>query len=517
MQHRPVVLIILDGWGHNDNPKHNAIASANTPTWDELWQQRPHCLLSASGPDVGLPNGQMGNSEVGHMTMGAGRAIYQDLSRIDMAIKNNTFATNPVLNQAINKAISNNKAIHIVGLLSPGGVHSHARHIHALLELAAQHDAQRVYLHAFLDGRDTPPQSAKKFIEQLEQHCKKIGVGQLASICGRYYAMDRDQRWDRTQQAYELLTDGSSQYHFATGAQALACAYQRHETDEFVAPTSIHDANTAPSKIKDGDCVLLMNFRSDRMRQLARAFAVADFSEFKRTRQPHLSSLVSLTRYADDIPTKIAFPAQPITNHLGEYLAAHGLTQLRLAETEKYAHVTFFFNGGTEMPYSGEDRILIPSPKVATYDTVPQMSAKEITSTLVAAILQQKYDMIIVNFANADMVGHTGNFAATISAVECLDQCLQKIITALSTVGGQAVITADHGNAERMFNEKTQQAHTAHTSDPIPFVYVGQAAHIKKQQGTLADLAPTLLHLLNLIPPSEMTGTSLLATKFHEK
>ncbi len=501
-----MALIILDGWGHRTDLPHNAILAADTPVWDTLWQDCPHALLSGSGLDVGLPPEQMGNSEVGHLTMGAGRTVYQELTRIDQAIAEGTFLQTPVFLDAINQAKKTQKAIHILGLLSPGGVHSHEQHIFALIQLAAQQQAPDVYIHAFLDGRDTPPQSALNSLIQLEKTCQQFHCGRIASIIGRYYAMDRDQRWERVQKAYELLTAGTAEYQADTAETALKMAYARGETDEFVKATRIQ----TPVTINDGDIIIFMNFRADRARELTRAFTENHFTGFKRHKTPQLAAFISLTQYAADIKTTSAFSPQTLTNVLGEYVAKQNLTQLRMAETEKYAHVTFFLNGGQEQPFNGEDRILVPSPKVATYDLQPEMSAFEMTEQLVHAIQSQKYDLIVCNFANPDMVGHTGNFPAAVKAIEAVDQCLGKLKTALQTVGGEMIITADHGNAECMFDEKNQQPHTAHTCELVPFVYYGRHAIITKAQGNLADIAPTLLYLMNLPVPLEMTGQSLV-------
>lgn len=506
--YQPVVLIILDGWGYREDSQHNAITAARTPHWDSLWQSQPHTLLAGSGDAVGLPQDQMGNSEVGHLTMGAGRTVYQEFTRIDKAIAEGEFFHNPVFVAAMQRAKANNKAVHILGLLSPGGVHSHERHIHAILDLATQQELSEIYVHAFLDGRDTPPQSAMASLQALEQHMQRVGRGHIASLIGRYYAMDRDKRWERIQRAYDLLTQGKADYQAATAAAGLQAAYERGETDEFVHATMIGNEQHF---IRDGDVVIFMNYRADRARELTRALTEENFTGFPRAVFPRLDSFVSLTQYAADIHTEIAFRPQVLPNVLGEYVAKQGISQLRLAETEKYAHVTFFFNGGVEAPFANEERMLIPSQKVATYDLTPAMSAPEITENLVKAIEQQKYGLIICNFANSDMVGHTGDFVATVAAIEVIDHCLGQIIAALKTVQGEAIITADHGNAECMYDEQIKQPHTAHTSEPVPFVYVGQrAVTITHQHGTLADVAPTLLYLLGLPKPIEMTGISLL-------
>lgn len=510
---KPIVLIILDGWGYRETDQYNAINAAQIPNWNQLWQQCPHTLIEGSGLAVGLPDDQMGNSEVGHLTMGAGRTVYQELTRIDKAIADGEFFHNPVFINAMKIACENNKAVHILGLLSPGGVHSHEKHIQAIAQLAAQQKVNKLYMHAFLDGRDTPPQSVAPSIKALEEEFKRNHCGQFASIIGRYYAMDRDKRWERTQKAYDMLTEGKAEFHAATALQALEQAYARGETDEFVKATTICGADQTPIKIEDGDVVIFMNFRADRARQLTRAFTDTDFTGFQRNVVPKLAEFVSLTQYAVDIKTTIAYLPQSLKNVLGEYIAEKGLKQLRIAETEKYAHVTFFFNGGVEEPSEGEDRILIPSVKVATYDLKPEMSAPEITERLVEAIQGQKYDLIVCNYANPDMVGHTGDFNATVKAIETIDHCLGQIISALRDVGGEVIITADHGNAECMYDDNTKQPHTAHTSDPVPFVYMGRPASITHKAGTLADIAPTLLYLMGLAKPDEMTGQNLLNFK----
>lgn len=507
---RPILLLILDGWGYRTKKEHNAIAMANTPHWDQLMQTCPHTLLDASGLAVGLPAGQMGNSEVGHLTIGAGRVLYQDLSRINKNIETGEFFKNPCLLAGFKKIQTSQKSVHIIGLLSPGGIHSHEQHWYALLELAAKQGIKSCYLHPFLDGRDTSPKSAAAFLKHLEKKCAP-DRGKIASLMGRYYAMDRDKRWERTQVAYDCLTLGEARYNATTALQGLQLAYDRGESDEFVSPTMIHDADKPPVKIQDGDLVIFMNFRADRARQLSHAFLDTQFSGFDRHTQPHLAGFISLTEYASDIPSQIAFPQQTLRHGLGEYLAQHHLKQLRIAETEKYAHVTFFFNGGNEVPAKNETRVLIPSKKVSTYDLTPDMSAVEITQHLLEAIKEKKYDVIICNFANPDMLGHTGNLSATLQGIRCIDDCIGKISMYLQEYGGEAIITADHGNAECMFDEKTQQAHTAHTNEPVPFIYIGRPAKINPvKHPSLADIAPTLLTLLNLHKPKEMTGQSLL-------
>lgn len=504
--YRPILLLILDGWGYREDSAYNAIAKAHIPHWDALWQQYPHTLLQGSGHAVGLPNGQMGNSEVGHLTIGAGRVIDQDLTRIDKSIGNKEFFENPAFIDAIEHAVEFDKAVHLLGLLSPGGVHSHEHHIQAMVKLAAEKGLKKIYIHAFLDGRDVPPRSAKKSLEDLEHLCQSLGCGRIVSIIGRYFAMDRDKRWERTKHAYELLTLGKAPFHAHSAIEALNLAYARDEDDEFIQATTIGE----PVTIQDDDSIIFMNFRSDRVRQLSRAFIQPEFQEFHRVVVPKLYSFVTLTEYASDIPSQVAFPAYSLSNILGEYLSNQGLKQLRIAETEKYAHVTFFFNGGVEKPFLGEDRILVHSPKVPTYDLQPEMSAPELTEQLIQAIQSKKYDVIICNFANADMVGHSGNMKATIRAIETIDECIGKIVNAMTQIGGEILITADHGNAECMFDEKTQQPHTAHTSDPVPLIYIGRPAKFTQNSGKLSDVAPTLLYLLGYVIPKEMTGKNLL-------
>jgi len=510
---KPIVLIVLDGWGHREKTSHNAIATANTPHWNQLWRDCPHTLLEGSGNAVGLPNDQMGNSEVGHLTIGAGRTVYQDFTQIEKVITEGDFFKNPVFISALQKAQTANKAVHILGLLSPGGVHSHENQLQAMIELAARHQIKNIYVHAFLDGRDTPPQSALASLNKIEQQFMQLGCGRIASLIGRYYAMDRDKRWERVQKAYELLTEAKADFHSNTATEGLALAYQRGETDEFVKATSIYNPEQTPVKINEGDVVIFMNFRADRAREITQALIDPAFNGFSRKVMPKLTEFVSLTQYAKELKTSVAFPPQTLSNVLGEYVANQHIKQLRIAETEKYAHVTFFFNGGIEQPFTGEERILVPSPKVATYDLQPEMSAIELTNKLVNVINSQQYGLIICNYANPDMVGHTGNFAATVKAIECIDACLGQIITALQQVNGEVIITADHGNAECMYDELTQQPHTAHTSDLVPFVYYGRPANITQPAGTLADIAPTLLYLMNLPQPKEMTGRSLLSFK----
>jgi 2,3-bisphosphoglycerate-independent phosphoglycerate mutase len=470
--------------------------------------------LQASGRGVGLPEGQMGNSEVGHMSLGSGRVIYQNITRIDQAIADGSFDDNPVYTEAIDAAVSRGGAVHVLGLLSPGGVHSHERQLFAALRLAAARGAKQVFLHAFLDGRDTPPRSAQASLDKAEAVFAELGTGRIASVCGRYYAMDRDQRWDRVEKAYNLLTDGDADHRAASATAGLAAAYGRDESDEFVAPTVITDAGGSAARIEDGDTVLFMNFRADRARQLSRALTDPAFDGFRRRVQPRLAAFVQTTEYAADINAPCAFPPEAPANGLGEYLAGAGRTQLRIAETEKYAHVTFFFSGGREDEYDGETRILVPSPDVATYDLKPEMSAPEVTERLVEAIGSGAYDLIVCNYANGDMVGHTGSYEAAVAAVETLDACLGQVEAAVLEAGGRALITADHGNCEQMVDYVSGQQHTQHTTDLVPLVYIGrEPAGLDPAGGILADVAPTLLALMGLPQPPEMTGHSVLADR----
>jgi len=511
---RPVVLLILDGFGCRPDAPDNAITRARMPHWDRLLATCPHTTIDASELRVGLPAGQMGNSEVGHLNIGAGRVVYQDYTRIDQAIATGEFARNPVLTAAVAAAKANGRSVHILGLASPGGVHSHERQIAAMVELAAAGGAPRIFVHALLDGRDTPPRSAGASLTRLGAVCDKLAGARIASICGRYYAMDRDKRWDRVATAYELLVDGRAAYTAADPAAALAAAYARGESDEFVKPTAILDAEGRPATMADGDVVVFMNFRADRAREITRAITDPAFDGFVRERVPRLDRFVCLTSYGDEFEhlprLSVAFAPQSVANSFGECIATRGLAQLRIAETEKYAHVTYFFSGGREAPYPGEDRVLVPSPRVATYDLQPEMSAPEVTARLVAAIEGAKYDAIICNYANCDMVGHTGDFDAAKRAVETLDACVDRVVTAARTAGGEVLITADHGNAEQMHDAVTGQAHTAHTLNRVPCIYAGRQATIARD-GALQDIAPTLLAMMGLPAPPEMTGRSLLA------
>jgi len=505
---KPVALIILDGWGYSEDTGYNAIAAAHKPNWDRLWQRYPHSLIRTSGASVGLPGDQMGNSEVGHLNIGAGRVVYQEFTRVSRSIKTGSFFTNATLTDAVDQAVGSDSAVHVIGLLSPGGVHSHEGHIHAMVQLAVERGARQVYLHAFLDGRDTSPRSAAASIQAMDDKFREFGGGRFASIIGRYYAMDRDHRWPRVQSAYDLITLGKAEFEAPDALTGLEMAYARDESDEFVKATRIVPPGTQPVIVNDGDVVVFMNFRSDRARQITRPFIEPDFNGFKREATPRLGCFASLTEYNSEFDVPVAFPPERLKNVFGEFAANLGLRQLRLAETEKYAHVTFFFNGGVEEPFDGEDRILVPSPLVATYDLQPEMSASLVTDHLVEAIQGGKYDVIICNYANPDMVGHTGNFEAAVQAIEAIDENLGRVFEALQSAGGEALITADHGNAEQMRGKETGQAHTAHTSNVVPLLYIGRPAHL--EEGVLADVVPTLIDIMGLTPPAEMTGRSLV-------
>jgi 2,3-bisphosphoglycerate-independent phosphoglycerate mutase len=502
MAKQTTVLMILDGFGIAASSAHNAISQAKTPNIDALMAGSPCVPGAASGLDVGLPDGQMGNSEVGHTNIGAGRVVYQELTRITKAIADGDFFTNPALVAAVDNA--KNASLHLYGLLSDGGVHSHNTHLYALLQLAKQKGVSRVYVHAFLDGRDTPPQSGAGYLAQLEEKIREIGIGEIATIAGRYYAMDRDNRWERVKLAFDALTQAQGE----TAPSAAACmqaSYAAGTTDEFVLPTIINPEGT----IKPGDSVIFYNFRPDRAREITRAFCDPAFAEFPRNFMP--LHYVCFTEYDATIPNKhVAFTAQSMDNVLGAYLANHGKTQLRLAETEKYAHVTFFFNGGREEAYTGEDRVLVPSPKVATYDLQPEMSAPEVCDKLIEAVESGKYDLIVINFANCDMVGHTGVMPAAIAAVETVDTCVGRAVQAIEKAGARMFFCADHGNADKMVDETTGAPFTAHTTNPVPFVLYGAPGFSLASGGRLADIAPTLLELMGLPAPPEMTGKSLL-------
>ena len=509
---KSTLLIILDGWGYSENSESNAIYHAKTPVMDDLMANYPNMLIDTSGMAVGLPDGQMGNSEVGHVNLGAGRVVYQDFTRITKAIEDGEFEQNPALTQAVDKAVVQNKAVHIFGLMSPGGVHSHEDHIFAMMELAKKRGAEKIYLHAFLDGRDTPPRSAEASLKKAQDKFAELGTGQIASIVGRYYAMDRDQRWERVEAAYSLMVCGQADYQFGNAIDALNAAYQRDENDEFVKASAITDAQGETIKVNDGDALVFMNFRADRARQFTRCFTEKDFSGFERVQVPNLSDFVMLTEYAADIDTSCAFPPEKLDNVMGEWLEKHNKTQLRISETEKYAHVTFFFSGGKEDTFKGEERILVPSPQVATYDLQPEMNAELLTDKLVTAIESGDYDFIVCNYPNGDMVGHTGKFDAAVKACEAVDASIGRIVKTLKKTGGECLITADHGNAEQMLDPSSGQAHTAHTCEPVPLIYVGRDA-APASQGTLSDISPTLLHIMSMEQPEEMTGSTLMTVK----
>lgn len=514
MSKKPVVLMVLDGYGLNEKTEGNAIAMANTPVMDKLMKECPFVKGNASGMSVGLPDGQMGNSEVGHMNIGAGRIIYQDLTRITKAIEDGDFFENKVLLNAVENVKKNDSALHLWGLLSDGGVHSHNTHLYALLELAKKHDLKKVYVHCFLDGRDTPPASGKDYVAELQKKIDEIGVGEIASVHGRYYAMDRDTNWDRVEKAYNALVAGEGKKG-TDAVQAVADSYAEGITDEFVVPTVIEKDGKPLGLVKENDSVIFFNFRPDRAREITRAFCDKEFEHFKRVNGFMKLTFVCFKDYDETIENKqVAFEKEVIVNTFGEFLANHGKTQLRLAETEKYAHVTFFFNGGIEEPNKDEDRSLVKSPSVATYDLQPEMSAPEVGERLTAAITSDKYDVIVINFANPDMVGHTGVIEAAIKAVERIDQCVGAAVDAIKQVGGVMFICADHGNAEKMINEETGAPHTAHTTNPVPFILVNyDENYTLREGGCLADIAPTLIEVMGMEQPKEMTGKSLLIKK----
>ena len=504
---KPLVLLILDGWGYRPDMPDNAVSNAKTPVLDQLCKDYANSLISASGMDVGLPDGQMGNSEVGHTNIGAGRTVYQNLTKVTKSIADGDFFENANFVDAVDKAVAADKAVHIMGLASPGGVHSHDDHILAAIELAAKRGAKKVFVHAFLDGRDTPPRSAAGTLAKFEEKYKEMGVGRTVSLIGRYFAMDRDNRWDRVEQAYSLLTEAKSEYTAESALDGLENAYARDENDEFVKATVIGEA--AP--MSDGDAVLFLNFRADRAREITYTFTDEKFSGFERAVTPKLN-FVTLTEYAANITAPAAYPSEELTNTLGEWLSKENKTQLRISETEKYAHVTFFFNGGVEDEFSGEHRTLISSPAVATYDLQPEMSSVELTKKLVSAIKSSEYDVIICNYPNGDMVGHTGVYEAAVKACEAVDACIGEIVGALKEVGGECLITADHGNAEQMVDPETGGIHTAHTNLPVPFIYVGREATIA-EGGRLCDIAPTMLSLMEMKIPEQMTGKPLITIK----
>lgn len=510
MSKKPTVLMILDGYGLNDKTEANAVAEASTPVMDGLMKDYPFVKGYASGLSVGLPDGQMGNSEVGHLNMGAGRIVYQDLTKITKMIQDGDFFKNPELLKACKNAKDNDSALHLYGLLSDGGVHSHNTHLYGLLKLAKQEGLEKVYVHCFLDGRDTPPASGKGYVEELEEQMKEIGVGKVATVMGRYYVMDRDNRWDRVELAYKAMVKGEG-LAADSAVDAVANSYADDKTDEFVLPAVVMENGAPVATIKDGDSIIFFNFRPDRAREITRTFCADEFDGFDRGERVK-TTYVCFTEYDVTIPNKsIAFPKTEITNTFGEFLAAKGLKQARIAETEKYAHVTFFFNGGVEEPNEGEERILVKSPKVATYDLQPEMSAFTVCDKLCDAIRSDKYDVIIINFANPDMVGHTGVEAAAIKAVEAVDACVGRAVEAIKEVDGQMFICADHGNAEQLLDYETKAPFTAHTTNPVPFILVNADPKYKlRENGVLADIAPTLIELMGLEKPEEMTGTSLL-------
>ncbi len=499
-----LALFILDGWGYREDTENNAIAAANTPNLDALSKNYASTLISGSGLDVGLPHGQMGNSEVGHVNLGAGRVVYQDFTKITKSIDDGDFYDNEALIAAIDKANKNQRAVHIMGLLSDGGVHSHQDHLYAAIKLAQEKGAKKIYLHAFLDGRDTPPQSATEYIEQAISVCDSAANAHFATIVGRYYAMDRDNRWDRVQKAYDLIVSGKGEHQAKSARDAIEASYEREQNDEFVQATVIGDYEG----IQDGDAVLFMNFRADRARELSHAMIDQEFSGFERSRFVK-TEFVMLTEFESTLKAPVAFPTENLENVMGEWLANLGKTQLRISETEKFAHVTFFFSGGKEDEFEGEERILIPSPDVATYDLQPEMNSEKLTDAIVDAIEEGKFDVIICNFPNGDMVGHTGKFDAAVKACEAVDACIGRIVDALAKNDGECLITADHGNAEKMQDSQTGAPHTAHTSEPVPFIYYGRKA-CARADGTLSDVAPTMLYLMGLEQPEQMTGKSIL-------
>ncbi len=505
------VLIIADGWGVSTTVKGNAIAQAKTPVIDRLFQRYPHTTLQASGLAVGLPEGQMGNSEVGHLNMGAGRVVYQDLTRISKSIADGTFASNQVLKESMEKINRAGGALHLMGLFSDGGVHSHLEHLKALLEMAAKRGLSRVFIHAFLDGRDTPPTSGKQYLEDFQRYLDGLGTGRIATIMGRFYAMDRDQRWERVQPAYEAMVGGQGRIAENVSA-AIDAAYEAGETDEFVKPTVLVDGQGQAASIHDGDGIIFFNFRADRAREITRAFTEKDFDAFDRGQSLSLSSYVCFSEYDASFDLPVAFPPEELKNVLAEVVAAAGLRQLHIAETEKYAHVTFFFNGGREKPFPGEDHCLIPSPReVKTYDEKPQMSAYEVAAEVVRWLEMKKYQLVILNFANGDMVGHTGNMAAAIQACEAVDTCVGQVVNKTMDLGGVALFTADHGNAEQMLTPEGEPV-TAHSTNPVPCIVVGEAfvGRRLRDGGSLADIAPTILEIMGLAIPNEMTGKPLI-------
>jgi 2,3-bisphosphoglycerate-independent phosphoglycerate mutase len=511
LAHRPTGLIILDGWGYRESSDYNAIALANTPHWDKLWASYPHTLINTSGGVVGLPEGQMGNSEVGHLNLGAGRIVYQELTRISKSINDGDFFTNDALCRTMEDVAASGKALHLLALLSDGGVHAHIYHLKAAIKMASDKGVKHIYIHAFTDGRDVAPKSALEYINDLEHFLLNHPNARIATLIGRYFALDRDNRWERVSKAYNLICDGNAEHAVARATVAIEQAYARGETDEFVPPCRIGEQVT----VQDGDAIIFVNYRSDRVRQLSRAFIQPDFDGFERARVAKLSHFVTLTEYHKDFAplygAEVAFGATSLVNTFGQYISDLGLTQLRIAETEKYAHVTFFMNGGVEIPYPGEDRILVPSPKVATYDLQPEMSVAEVADKLVEAILSGKYDTFICNFANPDMVGHSGVLPACIQAVEAVDTALGRVIDAMKQVGGEMIVTADHGNIEQLRDPVTGQPHTAHTTNLVPLVVMSERPfQVRSEGGSLPDVMPSLLAMMDIAQPKEMTGTSLV-------
>jgi 2,3-bisphosphoglycerate-independent phosphoglycerate mutase len=507
----PTLLLVLDGWGLRSERTNNAIALARTPVYDELLTRYPHAQLIASGEAVGLPAGQMGNSEVGHMNMGAGRIVYQDLTRIDKSIADGEIFSNSVLNAAIDDAASGDRALHFIGLLSDGGVHSHERHLHALVEMAARRKLSRLFVHVITDGRDTSPTGGVRYIGRLQEVLNRWSTGRIATVSGRYYAMDRDKRWERTRLAYDAIVHGVAETRSPSALDVVRRSYESGITDEFVKPAVITDANGTPlGAIRDGDNVVFFNFRADRARQLTRAIALDDFDGFERGARSRVL-LTTMTVYDRTFNLPVIFDPQTFSGNMADILESNGRTNLRLAETEKYAHVTYFFNCGREQPYKGEDRILVPSQKVATYDLKPEMSAPGITNALLDDLAHRRHEAVICNFANADMVGHTGRLDAAIAAVETLDVCMGRILNAAAQTGGVVLVTADHGNAEQMWDDELNAPHTAHTSNPVPVILCADRFRGRRlRDGSLRDVAPTLLQLLGITPPKEMTGSSLL-------
>jgi 2,3-bisphosphoglycerate-independent phosphoglycerate mutase len=508
MKNKLVMLVVLDGYGLNELEKGNAIMAANTPNMDRFMKEYPNTIIHCSGLDVGLPEGQMGNSEVGHTNIGAGRIVYQELTRITKSIKEDEFYHNEILLKAIDNCKKHGSKLHLFGLLSDGGVHSHNTHLYALLELAKREGLEDVYVHCFLDGRDVPPTSGREFVQQLIERMRAIGIGQIATVMGRYYSMDRDNRWERVQKAYEAMVLGAGPV-CESAVTAVERSYNDDVTDEFVIPTVITKGGKPTATIEENDSIIFFNFRPDRAREITRTFVDPEFKGFERKKGYFPVHYVCMTQYDAEMPNvSVAFKPQELTNTFGEYISKLGYRQLRIAETEKYAHVTFFFNGGVEAVYEGEDRVLIPSPKVATYDMKPEMSAYEVTEEVVKRINSKEYDVIILNYANCDMVGHTGVFEAAVKAVEAVDECIGRVVEAVQAQDGIILITADHGNSDQMIDYVTGGPHTAHTTNVVPLILIGKDAKLKK--GRLADIAPTMLDIMGLEKPKEMTGESLL-------